>query len=68
MCRTTMKMRKKKSEKKEQKIKWWKLRKDKAKAKHKAYEELNDRLYTKEGEKDLYRLVRQKTQAGICSR
>ena len=35
-----------------------------AKAKHKAYEELYDRLDTKEGEKDLYRLVRQRNQAG----
>ena len=35
-----------------------------AKAKHKAYEELYDRLDTKEGEKDLYRLAGQRNQAG----
>ena len=35
-----------------------------AKAKHKAYEDLYDRLDTKEGEKDLYRLARQRNQAG----
>ena len=35
-----------------------------AKAKHKAYEELYDRLDKKEGEKDLYRRAIQRNQAG----
>ncbi|KAF7705380.1 hypothetical protein C0J45_6915 [Silurus meridionalis] len=38
-------------------------RRDVAKAKEKAYEELYKRLDTKEGEKDLYRLARQRNQA-----
>lgn len=35
-----------------------------AKAKQKAYDELYDRLDTKEGEKDLYRLARQRDRDG----
>ena len=40
------------------------VKREVAKAKHKAYEELYDRLDTKEEEKDLYRLARQRNQAG----
>ncbi|XP_062866594.1 uncharacterized protein LOC134329279, partial [Trichomycterus rosablanca] len=41
-----------------------KAKREVAKAKQKAYEELYGRLDTKEGEKDLYRLARQRNQAG----
>ncbi|KAI5089396.1 hypothetical protein C0J45_20804 [Silurus meridionalis] len=40
------------------------VKRDVAKAKEKAYEELYKRLDTKEGEKDLYRLARQRDRAG----
>ncbi|KAI5089887.1 hypothetical protein C0J45_20022 [Silurus meridionalis] len=40
------------------------VKRDVAKAKEKAYEELYKRLDTKEGEKELYRLARQRDQAG----
>ncbi|KAI5094885.1 beta-ureidopropionase [Silurus meridionalis] len=40
------------------------VKRDVAKAKEKAYEELYERLNTKEGEKDLYRLARQRDRAG----
>ncbi|KAI5627545.1 hypothetical protein C0J50_12902, partial [Silurus asotus] len=40
------------------------VKRDVAKAKKKAYEELYERLDTKEGEKDLYRLARQRERAG----
>ena len=40
------------------------MKREVTKAKHKAYEELYYRLDTKEGEKDLYRLAKQKNQAG----
>ncbi|KAF7702306.1 hypothetical protein C0J45_23141 [Silurus meridionalis] len=40
------------------------VKRDVAKAKKKAYEELYKRLDTKGGEKDLYRLARQRDQAG----
>ena len=36
-------------------------------AKHKAYEELYNKLDTKKAEKDLYRLARQRSQAGYPS-
>ena len=39
-------------------------KKEVAKAKEKAYEELYDRLETKEGEKELYRLAKQRDRAG----
>ena len=70
VCKVIMATRKRKHVKTEQKIKWWKLRKKETcedfmrNAKQKAYEELYDRLDTKEGEKDLYRLARQRNQAG----
>ena len=35
-----------------------------AKAKSLAYEDLYDKLHTKEGEKDLYRLAKQRDRAG----
>ncbi|XP_051783710.1 uncharacterized protein LOC127527824 [Erpetoichthys calabaricus] len=41
-----------------------KVKTEVAKAKEKAYDELYERLDTKEGEKDLYRLARQRDQAG----
>ena len=37
-----------------------KVKKEAAKAKQKAYDELYDRLDSKEGEQDLYQLVRQR--------
>ncbi|KAI5086429.1 hypothetical protein C0J45_2298, partial [Silurus meridionalis] len=40
------------------------VKRDVAKAKEKAYEELYKRLDTKEGEKELYRLARQRDRAG----
>ncbi|KAI5094267.1 hypothetical protein C0J45_15991 [Silurus meridionalis] len=40
------------------------VKRDVAKAKEKAHEELYERLDTKEGEKDLYRLARQRDRAG----
>ena len=40
------------------------MKREVVKAKHKAYEELYSKLDTKEGEKDLYRLARQRNQAG----
>ncbi|XP_019744436.1 uncharacterized protein LOC109527143 [Hippocampus comes] len=40
------------------------VKREVAKAKQKAYEELYERLDTKEGEKELYRLARQRNQAG----
>ncbi|KAI5101449.1 hypothetical protein C0J45_8652 [Silurus meridionalis] len=40
------------------------VKRDLAKAKEKAYEELYERLNTKGGEKDLYRLARQRDRAG----
>ncbi|KAF7706916.1 hypothetical protein HF521_018134, partial [Silurus meridionalis] len=40
------------------------VKRDVVKAKEKAYEKLYERLNTKEGEKDLYRLARQKNRAG----
>ncbi|KAI5610690.1 hypothetical protein C0J50_11966, partial [Silurus asotus] len=40
------------------------VKRDVAKVKEKAYEELYERLDTKEGEKDLYRLARQRDRAG----
>ncbi|KAF7698220.1 hypothetical protein HF521_004730, partial [Silurus meridionalis] len=40
------------------------VKRDVAKAKEKAYKELYERLNTKEGEKDLYRLARQRDRAG----
>ena len=40
------------------------MKREVAKAKHKAYEELNDKLDTKYGEKDLYSLAKQRNQAG----
>ncbi|KAI5624691.1 hypothetical protein C0J50_15497 [Silurus asotus] len=61
----------------ERRIRWWKLKEEKcsvrfreevkrnvAKAKEKAYKDLYERLNTKEGEKDLYRLARQRDRAG----
>ena len=42
------------------------VKREVAKAKHKAYEELYDRLDTK-GEKDLYRLARQKSSWKGCA-
>ena len=41
-----------------------KAKRDVAKAKAEAYDELYDRLDTEEGEKDLYRLARQRDRAG----
>ena len=41
-----------------------KLKRGVAKAKPKAYAELYERFDTKEGEKDLYHLARQRDQAG----
>ncbi|KAI5623886.1 hypothetical protein C0J50_16567 [Silurus asotus] len=43
---------------------WQQVKRDVANAKEKAYEELYERLDTKEGEKDLYRLARQRDRAG----
>ncbi|KAI5624623.1 hypothetical protein C0J50_15815, partial [Silurus asotus] len=43
---------------------WQQVKGDVVKAKEKAYEELYERLSTKEGEKDLYRLARQGDRAG----
>ncbi|KAI5615215.1 hypothetical protein C0J50_10889, partial [Silurus asotus] len=40
------------------------VKRDVVKAKEKAYEELYERLDTKKGEKDLYRLARQRDRAG----
>ncbi|XP_051781551.1 uncharacterized protein LOC127527298 isoform X2 [Erpetoichthys calabaricus] len=41
-----------------------KVKREVAKAKEKAYDELYERLDTKEGEKDLYRLARQRNRTG----
>ena len=41
-----------------------KAKREVAKAKNKAYDELYEKLDTKEGEKDLYRLARQRDRAG----
>ncbi|KAI5089892.1 hypothetical protein C0J45_20027 [Silurus meridionalis] len=43
---------------------WQQVKRDVVKAKEKAYEELYEKLDTKEGEKDLYRLARQRDRAG----
>ena len=41
-----------------------KAKREMAKAKKKTYDELYEKLDTKEGEKDLYRLARQRDRAG----
>lgn len=41
-----------------------KAKKEVAKAKEKAYDKLYEKLNTEEGEKDLYRLARQRDRAG----
>ncbi len=43
---------------------WHKAKKEVAKAKEKAYDKLYEKLNTEEGEKDLYRLARQRDRAG----
>ena len=45
-----------------------KMKREVAKDKQKAYEEFYDRLDTKEGEKDLYRLAREIKLGRMCSR